>query len=89
MLRTKYMQAVIEQRNRDSSLCGLMETIKDIHSFLLEAGPLKTIRSHRKTFEEMENLTMAAAHLIHDYALHDNFCTPRRTYYQLCAQYIS
>ena len=72
------MQAIIEQRNRDKSLCGLMETIKDVHSFLSEAGPLKIIKSHRKPFKEMENLTMAGAHLIRDYTLHDNFCTSSR-----------
>ncbi|KAF7974594.1 hypothetical protein HWV62_11872 [Athelia sp. TMB] len=66
-------EAIIEQRDRDESLCGLMETIKDIHSFLQEAGPLKNIKSHRKTFKEMENLTMASAHLIRDYTLHNNF----------------
>ncbi|KAF7970732.1 hypothetical protein HWV62_23188 [Athelia sp. TMB] len=66
-------KAVIKQRRRDQSLCGLMEAIGNIHTFLHEANPLNTIKLHRETFEKMEILTMASAHLIHDYTLLDNF----------------
>ena len=74
-LRINYLQAMIKQRDRDKSLCGLMETIKDIHAFLLEAKTLEIIESHRKTFEEMGNLTVTCAHLIRDYTVDKNFCT--------------
>ncbi|KAF7966724.1 hypothetical protein HWV62_37267 [Athelia sp. TMB] len=66
-------KAVIKQRRRDQNLCGLMEAIGNIHTFLHEANPLNTIKLHRETFEKMEILTMASAHLIHDYTLLDNF----------------
>ncbi|KAF7970726.1 hypothetical protein HWV62_23176 [Athelia sp. TMB] len=66
-------EVIIGQRHRDQNLCGLMETIGNIHAFLQDAKPLNIIKSHRETFKEMENLTMASAHLIHDYTLLNNF----------------
>ena len=68
------MQAIIEQRVRDESLCSLMEVIKDIHSFLLEAEPLEFIESHRRTFENMGKLTEECARFIARCTLDESFC---------------
>lgn len=73
-LRAKYHQVVIEQRKRDESLCSLMETIRDIHSFLLDAKTLEIIHSHRTTFKVMGDLTVICAHLIERYTQDDSFC---------------
>ncbi|KAF7974593.1 hypothetical protein HWV62_11870 [Athelia sp. TMB] len=64
---------VIKQRNRDESLCGLMENIRDIHSFLLEAEPLKKIKSHRKTFDTMGGLTVKCAKFIVECTVNEKF----------------
>ncbi|KAF7978739.1 hypothetical protein HWV62_44746 [Athelia sp. TMB] len=69
----KLAGAMIEQRDRDKTICRLMETIKDVHSFLLDAKTLEIIDSHRKTFEEMGTLTVTCAHLIRDYTVDKNF----------------
>ncbi|KZP11939.1 hypothetical protein FIBSPDRAFT_837088 [Athelia psychrophila] len=50
-----------------------METIDDIHSFVLEAEPLRTIQSHRMIIENLSSLTVECAYLIRDYALDKNF----------------
>ncbi|KZP29227.1 hypothetical protein FIBSPDRAFT_212881 [Athelia psychrophila] len=64
---------IIAQRSRDASLCSLMETIEDIHSFVLEAEPLKIVDSHQKTLEDMSRLTVECAYLIRDYTVNRNF----------------
>lgn len=68
------MQAIIAQRNRDASLCNLMETIEDLHSFVLEAEPLKIIESHRKILEDMSRLTVECAYFIRNYTIDQSFC---------------
>ncbi|KAF7978742.1 hypothetical protein HWV62_44752 [Athelia sp. TMB] len=72
-LTDKLAGAIIKQRDRDKSLCGLMETIKDIHAFLLKAKTLEIIESHRRTYEQMGDLTVTCAHLIRDYTVDKNF----------------
>ncbi|KAF7979229.1 hypothetical protein HWV62_43190 [Athelia sp. TMB] len=69
----KYTQAIIAQRDRDESLCNLMETIEDIHSFLIEAEPLKIVASQRKILEDMGRLTVESAYLIRDFTINKNF----------------
>ncbi|KAF7970766.1 hypothetical protein HWV62_23108 [Athelia sp. TMB] len=69
----KIAEAIIKQRVRDESLCSLMEAIKDVHSFLLEAQPLEFVASHRRTFENMGRLTEECAQFIARCTLDENF----------------
>lgn len=51
-----------------------MKTIEDIHSFMIEANPLKTVASQRKILEDMGRLTVESAYLIRDFTIDKNFC---------------
>ena len=51
-----------------------METIEDIHSFLIEAEPLKIVASQGKILEDMGRLTVESAYLIRDFTIDKNFC---------------
>ena len=70
-----YTQVIIAQRDRDESLCNLMQTIEDIHSFVIEAEPLKFVASQGKILEDMGRLTVESAYLIRDFTIDKNFCT--------------
>lgn len=52
-----------------------MKTIEDVHSFMIEANPLKTIPSQRKVLEDMGRLTVESAYLIRDFTIDKSFCT--------------
>ncbi|KZP15430.1 hypothetical protein FIBSPDRAFT_81749 [Athelia psychrophila] len=66
-------KSIIAQRERDESLCNLMETIKDVHIFLAEVEPLEIIDSQRKIAEDIGRLTVESAHLIRHYTVNENF----------------
>ena len=53
-----------------------METIDDAHSFLLDAEPTETIKTHREILEDLSSLTMECAYLVRDYAVDKSFCKP-------------
>ncbi|KAF7970122.1 hypothetical protein HWV62_24942 [Athelia sp. TMB] len=67
-------KAIIAQRERDKSLSALLETLDDVHSFVLEAEPLQAILSHRKIIANMSRLTVECAYLIRNYTVDKNFC---------------
>ena len=60
-----------------------MQTIEDIHSFVLEAEPLKIVASQRKVLEDMGRLTVESAYLIRDFTIDKSFCTSQITRYLL------
>ncbi|KZP22985.1 hypothetical protein FIBSPDRAFT_465289 [Athelia psychrophila] len=66
-------KSIIAQRERDESLCNLMEIIKDVHIFLAEVEPLEIIDSQRKIAEDIGRLTVESAHLIRHYTVNENF----------------
>ncbi|KAF7971296.1 hypothetical protein HWV62_21452 [Athelia sp. TMB] len=66
-------QVIIAQQQRDDSVFQLMETIDDVHSFLSEAEPLKTINTHREILEDLSSLTLECAYLIRDYTSDKKF----------------
>lgn len=72
-----YQEAIIAQRDRDEGVCNLMETIEDIHSFMLKADPVKTIPTHRKILEDLACLTVDSACLIRAYTMEEKFCERR------------
>ncbi|KAF7974595.1 hypothetical protein HWV62_11874 [Athelia sp. TMB] len=69
----KLAEVIIAQRDRDEALCDLMKTIEDVHSFMIEANPLKTIPSQRKILEDMGRLTVESAYLIRDFTIDKSF----------------
>ncbi|KAF7970733.1 hypothetical protein HWV62_23190, partial [Athelia sp. TMB] len=69
----KLAEVIIAQRDRDEALCTLMKTIEDIHSFMIEANPLKIIPSQRKILEDMGRLTVESAYLIRDFTIDESF----------------
>ncbi|KAF7970763.1 hypothetical protein HWV62_23102 [Athelia sp. TMB] len=66
-------EVIIAQRDRDESLCDLMNTIKDVHLFMIEANPLKIVASQRKILENMGRLTVESAYLIRDFTIDKAF----------------
>ncbi|KAF7974592.1 hypothetical protein HWV62_11868 [Athelia sp. TMB] len=66
-------KAIIAQRDRDASLCNLMKTIEDIHSFVIEAEPLKIFASQSKILEDLGRLTVESAYLIRDFTIDKSF----------------
>ncbi|KAF7984138.1 hypothetical protein HWV62_16782 [Athelia sp. TMB] len=72
-LADKLAEVIIAQRDRDEALCNLMETIEDIHSFMIQANSLKTIASQRKILEDMGRLTVESAYLIRDFTIDKSF----------------
>ncbi|KAF7971793.1 hypothetical protein HWV62_19927 [Athelia sp. TMB] len=67
--------AILAQQRRDDSVFHLMETINDVHSFLEDAEPLKTIKTHHEILEELSALTVECAYLIRDYTVDKKFWT--------------
>ncbi|KAF7975678.1 hypothetical protein HWV62_8779 [Athelia sp. TMB] len=68
-------EIIIAQQHRDGSIFQWMETIDDVHSFLSEAEPLKTISTHREILEDLSSLTVECAYLIRDYTVDKSFWT--------------
>ncbi|KAF7967198.1 hypothetical protein HWV62_35584 [Athelia sp. TMB] len=68
-------KAILAQQRRDDSVFHLMETINDVHSFLEDAEPLKTIKTHHEILEELSALTVECAYLIRDYTVDKKFWT--------------
>ncbi|KAF7971795.1 hypothetical protein HWV62_19931 [Athelia sp. TMB] len=66
---------IIAQQHRDDSIIRLMETIDDVHSFLLDAEPSETIKKHPKVYQALSALTTEGAYLIRDYAVNKSFLT--------------
>ena len=62
------MQGFIQQRDRDAALISLMQTIGDVHDFVLEADPLKIYRSQREVLDTMVQQTVECTYFIRDYA---------------------
>ncbi|KAF7971105.1 hypothetical protein HWV62_22028 [Athelia sp. TMB] len=64
---------IIAQQRRDGSIIRLMETIDDAHSFLSDAEPSETVRTHPELFNSLSSLTAEGAYLIRDYAMDKYF----------------
>ncbi|KAF7978740.1 hypothetical protein HWV62_44748 [Athelia sp. TMB] len=69
----KLAEVIIAQRDRDEALCNLMKTVEEIHSFMIEANPLKIVASQRKILEDMGLLTVESAYLIRDFTIDKSF----------------
>ncbi|KZP17847.1 WD40 repeat-like protein [Athelia psychrophila] len=61
MILSVIPKIIIGQKIRDNAVYHLMETIDDIHSFLKDAEPLKTIKSHSKVIVALGSLTVECA----------------------------
>ncbi|KAF7975669.1 hypothetical protein HWV62_8761 [Athelia sp. TMB] len=66
---------IIAQKQRDDLVFRLMETIDDVHSFLTDAEPTETIKTHREILEDISALTVECAYLIRDYTVDKEFWT--------------
>ncbi|KAF7974596.1 hypothetical protein HWV62_11876 [Athelia sp. TMB] len=66
-------KVVIAAKERDESLCDLMNTIEDVHSFAIDAEPIKAVGSQRKVLEDMSNLTIEAAYFIGKCTVDESF----------------
>ena len=75
VLALTHVQEIIAQKERDESLCKLIDTIEDIHSFVIDAEPIKVVESQRKVLEIMSRLTIEAAYFIRDCTIDKGFCT--------------
>ena len=59
---------MIKQRDQDNALCLLLGTIKDVHSLVIEAEPLKVYESHQAALDTLARQTVECAYFVRDYA---------------------
>jgi hypothetical protein len=74
-LDLSFIQIVIDQKNRDNSISGLVETMNDVYAFVHEAESLKRIESQKEILALMAKQTTECAYFIRDYAKNKSFCS--------------
>ena len=69
-----FLQSILAQVDRDSSIVHLVEIMDDVFSFVKEAEPIKKIESHGPIIELMSQQATECAYFIRDYAMNKSLC---------------
>ena len=67
-------QVLVNQRNRDDRIIRLVETMRDVFSFVEDAEPLKAVEAHREPIKLLIQQVTECGYFITEYAKQRNFC---------------
>ena len=80
LLLTLVDKAVIAQDQRDSRILDLLGIMNEVYTLVLDAEPLKKIKSQKQAIEMLAKQTTDCAHFVSLYFNDANFCEPLRLF---------
>ena len=70
----RFIQVLVDQKNRDERIIGLLGTMSDVFTFVEDAEPLEKIKTHMKTITLLIQQVTECGYFITEYTKQKDFC---------------